>query len=243
MAKLFPTLAIFICCGAHNAIAQHAEGVITYEVRINMHRNIPEDRQQMKQMIPEFSMEEAQLFFNAEESFYKPVEAEPDSETDMGQRPAMRMRPRNEIYLHQGESKLISLRKFMGKKYIIEDTLRMRPWKMETETKEIQGYLCRKATIVDDERKITVVAWYTDAMRPFLGPDNFNTLPGAVLLVDINDGERLINAKMIELRPPGENEIRIPKAKTKMTETEYRQMVKSQMERMRANGRNVIIRN
>ena len=243
MKKMFPLLVFLMGCTLQSLFAQTAEGVITYEIKTNMHRNIPEHRQQMKEMIAEFSTEEAQLFFDPDESYYKPVEAEPEPDMEGNQRSGMRMRrPRSEIYLNQGKSRIISLREFMGKKYLVEDTLRMRPWKIGTETKEIEGYLCRKATIIDDERKMNVVAWYADALRPFLGPDNFNTLPGAVLLVDVNDGERMLTAKVINLRPLEKNEIRIPNAKSKMSEQEYRDMVKAQRERMRANGQNFIIR-
>lgn len=243
MTKMFPVLIFLIGAGGSTAFGQASEGVITYEIKTNMHRNLPEHRQQMKDMIPEFNLEEAQLFFNENESYYKPVEAEP--EPDMhGNGPGVHMRrPRNETYLNRDESRIVSLREFMGKKHLVEDTLRMRPWKIEGETKEIQGYLCRKATIFHDDRQMNVVAWYTDALRPFLGPDNFNTLPGAVLLVDVNDGQRVLTAKGISLRPLEKNEVKVPNAKSKMTEREYHEMVKAQLERMRANGQNVIIRN
>ncbi|HEU5148604.1 MAG TPA: GLPGLI family protein [Chryseosolibacter sp.] len=244
MTKMFAILAFLIGCATQNSSAQTAEGVINYEIKTNMHRNIPADRQRMKDMIPEFNIDEAQLFFRGDESYYKPIEVEPEPDLDSNPGPGMRMRrPKNETYLNQAESRIISLREFMGKKYLIEDTLRMRPWKIGTDTKEIAGYLCRKAIITDAERKMNVVAWFTDALRPFLGPENFNTLPGAVLQVDVNDGERILSAKQINLRPLEKNEIEIPKAKSKMTEDEYREMVNAQLERLRANGRNVIIRN
>ena len=244
MKKTFPVLLFLITYGQQSLFAQTSAGIITYQIKTNMHRSIPEHRQQMMEMVPEFNIEEARLHFDADESFYKPVEAdtEPDMEDNSG--PSMRIRrPRNEIYVNLNELRIVSLREFMGKKYVVEDTLRMRPWKIGTETREIEGYLCRKASFADEERKINVVAWYTDALRPFLGPDSFNTLPGAVLLVDVNDGERILSAKAIDLRPLKENEIRMPGGKLKMTEQEYRDMVTRQMERIRANGGNVIIRN
>jgi GLPGLI family protein len=131
----------------------------------------------------------------------------------------------------------------MGKKYLIEDSLRMRAWKLGTEVREVKGYVCRNASFFDEESKQNIIAWYTDRFRPFLGPENFNNLPGAVLLVDINDGERIIEAKTVALRTLTKNEMYIPTAKTKVTEQEYRKMVNEQRERMRRNGGNVIIRN
>ena len=59
---------------------------------------------------------------------------------------------------------------------------------------------------------------------------------GAVIFVDINDGERTITAKNIVLRPLQEDEMKMPDARNKVTGEEYRAIVKEQMERMRANG-------
>jgi GLPGLI family protein len=152
-------------------------------------------------------------------------------------------RPRVENYVNQASAKRVILQELMGKKYLIEDSLKVTAWKFGTETKEVKGYPCKQATFFNEERKQNVVAWYTDKLRPFLGPENFNTLPGAVLEVDINDGERTIIASTIELRPLKRNEIKIPSGGTKTTEVEFRKLAREQMEKMRANGGNVIIRN
>ena len=57
------------------------------------------------------------------------------------------------------------------------------------------GYDCKQAMHYNEDRKQQVVAWYAPQLRPFLGPEKFNTLPGAVLEVNLNDGERVITAK------------------------------------------------
>lgn len=242
MKKVALILGLLTVIAATPTLTQQLEGVITYETTMNMHRALPDDRKEMRSMIPEYRTTLDQLLFNAAESLYLPVEEEPEP-IDNGKAIRMHMRrPKNQIYTHPAKLKTVVLHEFMGKKYLVEDSLKMRPWKLAAETRDIHGYTCRKATMFDEERKINVVAWYSDRFRPFLGPENFNTLPGAVLLVDINDGERIITAKNIELRPLKKNEMRIPDAKTKTTEEEYRKMVREQMDRMRANGGNVIIR-
>lgn len=216
--------------------AQQSEGVITYEIKTNLHRNIPEDRQQMRRMLPEFRTQTTQLFFNADESFFKAV-GEPDA---AGPQNGMRMRsgnPKNEIYTHHADYRQVILREFLGKRYLIEDTLRIPAWKIHSETRDVNGYTCRKATLVDEEGKRNIVAWYAEELRPFLGPEEFNTLPGAVIFVDINDGERTITAKQILLRPLAQGEIKIPEGRNKITGDEYRTIVKQQTERMRANNR------
>jgi GLPGLI family protein len=246
MKRLLLLLGVLVSLTAAQVVFGQAEGAITYEIKINLHRNIPKEREEMKAMIPEFRINQDLLVFNATESLNKPIiEEEDDDDTQTGGGGfRMRMqRPQNETYVNQETTKRVLLQEFMGKKYLIEDSLKVMPWKFGTETKEVKGYACRQATLYNEERKQTIVAWYTDQLRPFLGPENFNTLPGAVLEVNINDGERIITAKSIELRPLKKNEMKIPSGGTKTTEAELRKMMNEQMERMRANGGNMIIRN
>ncbi len=245
MKRIMIAIGILATIAAAQVIfAQTSQGIITYEVKVNMHRTLPTDRQEMKTMIPEFRTNKEQLFYNENESLYKPIIEEEEDEDFETPRPRMQIRmPQNETYINQSQSKRISLQEFMGKKFLIEDTLRLRAWKLEADTKEIKGHLCKQATFYNEERKQNIVAWYTDKLRPFLGPDNFNTLPGAVLQVDINDGERTITAINLEQRQLKKGELKIPTGGTKTTETEFRKMMDEQMQRMRANGGNVIIRN
>jgi GLPGLI family protein len=245
MKRIILLLGILVSLTAAHLVFGQTEGMITYEVKINMHRNLPKEREEMKNMIPEFRTTEDQLFFNATESLFVPVEEDEEEDVNSGGG-GMRMRfqrPKVENYINQASSKRVVLQEFMGKKYLIEDSLKVMAWKFGTEAKEVKGYPCKQASFYNEERKQNIVAWYTERLRPFLGPENFNTLPGAVLEVNINDGERIITAKTIELRPLKKNEIKIPSGGTKTTEIEYRKMVNEQMERMRANGGNVMIRN
>lgn len=245
MKRLLLVLGILVSLTAAQFVLAQTEGVINYETKINVHRNLPADRQEMKAMIPEFRYVKDVMVFNSNESLYKPViEDEEDDQVAGGGGMQMRFaRPQNENYVNQEKSKRILLQDFMGKKYLIEDSLSVMAWKFGTESKELNGYTCKQASFYNEERKQNIVAWYTDKLRPFLGPENFNTLPGAVLQVDINDGERVITAKTIELRPLKKNEMKIPSGGTRTTQVEFRKMMNEQMEKMRANGANVMIRN
>jgi GLPGLI family protein len=244
MKRILLILGIVTSLAAAQVVFAQTEGVISYETKINVHRNLPADRQEMKNMIPEFRVVQDLLVFNANESLHKPVIEDEDEDFDNGGGMRMRFaRPQNETYVNQEKAKRVLLQDFMGKKYLIEDSLSVMPWKFGTETKEINGYACKQASYYNEDRKQNIVAWYTDRLRPFLGPESFNTLPGGVLQVDINDGERVITAKNIELRPLKKNELKEPTSGTKTTQAEFRKMMNEQMERMRANGANVMIRN
>lgn len=240
----------------HLAVAQEDTGFIEFEDRINMHRRLPPDRQEMKAMMPEYRTTKFQLIFNGNESLYKPI-IEDEEEQEFGNTGGggMRMRfrtPNTETYLNQTEGKVVLKQEFMGKDYLIEDSVRVSPWKFGTETKTIQGYECRQAYYTDETQvmrngestteKREITAWYTSQIRPFLGPDRFNSLPGAILALDINNGERVLVATKIELRELKKNELKPHTKGEKTTQAEYRKMVEEQMKKMGASG-GMIIRN
>lgn len=249
MRNLLVIIGILVSLAAAQIVfAQDSDGVITYEVKVNLHRRIPPGQEARKAMIPEFRTTKQQLFFNADESLYKPIIE--DEEEDMVASGTggggMRIRiqqPNDEIYVHPGNTSVISKREFMGKDYLIEDTLKISPWKLGDETKEILGYSCKMAWYVDErqpDRKLEVTAWYTDQLRPMLGPENFGSLPGAVLAVDINNGERVIVARQVETRPLKKSEMKIPSSGQKVTQAEYRKIVDEAMKQMGGGGRMVI---
>jgi GLPGLI family protein len=254
MKRILLLIGILVCLAAAQVVlAQVNHGVIHYETKMNLHRNIPPEREGMKSMIPEFRTTKEQLFFNASETLYKPVIEDEEEEIQSG---GMRMgfnAPQSETYINTETQIRTVAQEFMGKKYIIEDTLKMSPWKFGTETKNILGYTCKQAYFTDETQVIVngqqqtrtaeITAWYTDQIRPFLGPERFNTLPGAVLAIDINNGERVIVAMKVESRELKKNELKVPAGGAKVTQAEYRKIVSEQMEKMRANGGNVIIRN
>lgn len=259
MKRIILMLGMLVCILAARTVFAQQQGVITYENRMNMHRNIPADRQEMKAMIPEFRTTKMQLIFNAEESLYKPIIEDEEEQFGGGGGVRMSFRmPKTETYTNSSTSMILSLQELMGKKYLITDTVKMSPWKIGTEKKDIMGYSCSMAyftltqeittmrvengTPTPEKRTITqeITAWFTDQIRPSLGPERFNTLPGTVLALDVNNGERVIVARNIELRELKKDELKVPDASTKVSQAEFRKIQDEQMEKMRANGRTFI---
>ena len=245
MKKILILFGVLISLVAVRSVfAQTMEGIITYDVKINLHRRLPPERESMKGMMPEFRTTKEQLIFNSGESLYKPIIEDEEEESFGGGGVQMRFRqPNIERYLNQATGKIISKQELMGKDYLVEDSVKLAPWKLGTETKTIQGYECKQAYYTDESNpngKQEITAWYTDKIRPFLGPDRFNTLPGAVLAVDINNAERVIVASKIEMRPLKKNELKIPSKGTKTTPQEFKKLMDEQM---RNSGGGIMIRN
>jgi GLPGLI family protein len=226
------------------AFGQPAEGVITYESRGNLQRNSTGKQEgKMKAIVPEAGTVKQQLFFNVNESLYKPVEEEEEDFESGG----VRIRfggSGMEIYTDKTNTLRITQQEFMGRNYLIEDTLKVVPWKFGAGMKTILGYECRQACLQDEsgDQKREITAWYTDQIRLFLGPEIFNSLPGTVLAVDVNNGERVIVAIDIQFRPLKKNELKAPRSGTRITQEEFRKIMEEQMEQMHKRGGNMIIR-
>jgi GLPGLI family protein len=233
-----PFIASLMFVSPISISAQQQEGVITYEVKMkvpSMHGD-PQDQGEAK-----YFTNHNLLYFNSTESLYVPA---PDEETEFNSGEGLQIRivaPQNDIYFNTSNSSMTALMEFMGKKYLVSDSIRMKSWKFGSETKSILGYSCNQATFKDDSTQQDLLAWYTSKLRPSLGPEQNNTLPGTILELDIDQGKRIILASNIELRPLKKGEIRIPKGGNPMTGPDFNKMMKDQVAEMRKNGDQIMI--
>jgi len=93
--------------------------------------------------------------------------------------------------------------------YLISDCIRSIQWRITNETREIAGYLCRraKALVLDS---IYVVAFYTDQKPVSDGPESFTGLPGMILGLALPNENVTYFATKIEDRPVSDKELEIP---------------------------------
>lgn len=200
------------------------EGKIEYEEIANLHRQLPPESAEMKAMIPEFKTSQHELLFNASESLYRRRETEEEAYGNQ----ALQIRmSRSEAYHYQNwvTQRRVSKREFMGKYYLIEDSIVQTPWKIMGELRDIAGYTCMRAIWNDTARQRVVTAWFTPDLPVFSGPINFGQLPGAILEIDINDGETVITAKKITFAPLPKNELAAPVKGEKTTTEGYNRMI------------------
>lgn len=240
---------------AHVVFAQTSEGVITYESRFNAWKRVPPERlEAVKARVPEYIISKAELFYNGTETMYKPVvEAEEDAQfRTSGGGPGgggFRFRMMGggdiEIYVNHVDQIRLSQQEFNGKKYLITDTIQITPWKFGAETKSILGFTCKQAFYKDEERKMEVVAWYTDKLGMLMGPEMYGSLPGVILALDVNNGERTMVALSVVNKKLGKNDIKAPSGGTPISGEDFRAMVREEMQKRGANGpgRTVIIGN
>jgi GLPGLI family protein len=222
---LLPLFLLF----AVPAMAQKMEGVITYEkvyhwVRLNARLTFlsNEEKERMKMTYAgkdEFKRSMV-LYFNENQSYYTFSE-----ERDPEQRYSWRDEEFR-IYRNFATEKKTDIIEMLGKTYIVDDSLKVPKWKVMNKIREIGGYMCMMAVTEDTIKKNKITTWFANNFPIPVGPELFSGLPGAILELDYNDGDIVITAKKIDLRPVTED-MNVPKKikGKKITNNEYDQLI------------------
>ena len=171
--------------------------------------------------------EYSEMYFTPSKTYYFDSEerAEPD---DQG------YSWRKDIYsIHRdlANHTIFDMIQFLGKVYIIEDTLKTQEWKILNDIKEVAGHICMNAFWNDTLKHQKVEAWFALDMPVSSGPERYCGLPGLILEVNMNDGAMVITADKIELKKLT-TELDLPKKiKGKhIRETEYYNRLKKYMD-------------
>lgn len=236
MTRIIFTLISFFAFGMISA--QFNQGQIIYESKVNMHRSLPENRQHLKDRIPEFRTSQHILEFTQTASnFYrKKLESEDneDFRSNRRRRWMSRMGGGNEdvkLYTDLSAMESLESREFLGKKFLISGKPNHFKWKFTGKTKQVGSYLCQQAIHKDSTELVEV--WFTPMIPVAAGPANYSGLPGMILKVDINNGERVITAievKPIEIKAES---MKKPDEGESITREAYQVMVKDKMEEMK----------
>lgn len=210
--------------------AQVTEGHIIYEHKVNLHAKIPADRQDLLNMIPEFQTFEKELFFNREESIYKPIV---DDSKNRGRGFRMSFGGGGDLYFNLKEKKKIAQQDIVTDTYLIMDSLEVYPWKLRGEMKPIHSYMCQLAYYESVKDSTYVVAWFSPEIPVGVGPENFRGLPGAILEIDVNFGELMIEAKSVRPGPVEDDTIKPPTKGKKVDQATFDAKNEEMMEAMK----------
>lgn len=162
-------------------------------------------------------------------------------------------------YKNVKEKIAISEQEFLGKEFLVQDSLPKLKWKLESETKKIGNYKCHKATVlipvseeqlkefekskklqtkskttfieIMEPKERTITAWYTQEIPVSQGPDEYWGLPG--LILEVNDGKKMALCSKIILNPKEKSEIKRPKKGKKVNQKEFKEITQKQLESMK----------
>ncbi|MDX6190760.1 GLPGLI family protein [Flavobacterium sp. Fl-318] len=88
---------------------------------------------------------------------------------------------------------------YNGKDFYGKDHLLQWNWQISNETKEINGFQCRKAT--SEAFGYYFTAWFTEDIAISAGPDKFNGLPGLILYIGTKHYEYVATSVKVNKEP------------------------------------------
>jgi len=134
------------------------------------------------------------------------------------------------LYKNINDKVSINETEFMGRFFLLTDSLSDQKWKMTGDSKKIGKYTCYKASYekeVEEStfsfgnseqnlnnqkkkmRKVNVVAWFTPEIPIATGPSWYGGLPG--LILEINDDKTTVLCTKIVMNPTEKTKIKRPK--------------------------------
>ncbi|MDE2997356.1 MAG: GLPGLI family protein [Bacteroidota bacterium] len=248
MKRLLPLL-IFLM--ALPATAQ--EGTITYDRIVKIEMDLPPEMESMRDQFPTENKTRMLLHFNELESVWRASEEQEERGDREFRGGGMmvrmsRAREQNVTYVNHDEGRMIDRRDFMGRTFLIKDDQPMLAWKLTGEQSEFNGYMVQRATAVRDSS--SVEAWFSPQIPVAVGPGPFAGLPGAILVLIIDDGQTTFTATDISLGELPEDAIVVPDEGREVSQEEFeaimeekRKEMEAQFGNRRGNGVRMIIRN
>jgi GLPGLI family protein len=146
------------------------------------------------------------------------------------------------------EKRFSNQTEIMGKRFLVKDKLPEYKWELSSETKNIGTYTCYKATFskevenknitfkngksLEEIQKETIIttAWYAPKISVGNGPGNYQGLPG--LILEINDGKKIIVCKEIILNPSRKVTIQEPKKGKIVSQKKFLEIQKQKTDEM-----------
>ncbi len=248
------TLLIITVLSLPLAAQDFTQGKVAYNETMFLNLNFEDDDNpemaQIQSMLPSSQSYKKELLFKDGKSIYrdtKEVQEAPNQTVNIGDESSdMQLnleiaRPDNIVFKDWNKEKVIQKRDFMGREFLITG-FPENNWKITDEVKEIIGYKCIKAVLEDS---VETVAWYTSEIPVFTGPEYFYNLPGLVLELSMNDGERVISATEITFEEVEESIVAPAKGK-RVSREEFIVIADKKLKEMQAvhggSGRMIMIR-
>jgi GLPGLI family protein len=234
MRKLF-LLALILGSWLNHTIGQSFQATLKFEEKTNLHKTVGKSNPDLMQYLPEYRVSQKILAIKDKMSVYVNGEDQENISINRGGGPmSFSFKVPEEILFKDLENgEVVEEKDFMGKKFLIEGEKKVMAWKITGNMKSILGYPCMEAVYSDTSQNM--IAYFAPGLPLSGGPQIYGGLPGLILELDINEGERIFVATSIQLEEPTVS-IQKPVKGKKMNRDEFDQMVKERMEEMQATG-------
>jgi len=180
--------------GIAPAFAQNAHftnsGVIEYEKSVNMFALLKKQVDEFKddswleqayesyrKNQPQFKKLKSTLSFSDGRTEFVPAEPE-ENRSFFGDNALVSQN--NTIATDFNSGTFVNQKSVFEQTFLVKDSTRKIKWKITDETREIAGFMCRRANAIILD-SIYVVAFYTERIPTPGGPESFTGLPGMIL--------------------------------------------------------------
>ena len=214
------------------------EGSVVYEAVTKLNIQLDNLSPEMQEMLPKENRSSKRLYFNRLASRYQNIEATEDDamehESGGGMVKIMVSHSEDIVYRDLEDKEITEQKEFMSRVFLIESEYPEQQWKFTGNQKMILEYPCQEATMESDEGLVTV--WFTPAIPVSTGPGEYGNLPGLVLAVESNEGDRTITATSIELGEVEAKNLLKPKKGKKVSREKYMAIVDEKTKEMGGEG-------
>lgn len=238
---LFPVFFIALSAQAQN----NQSGKVVYEQIVKLEIKLEGDAAQFADMLPKERKSNKVLYFNPDVSLFQNGESTDTDEAALssgaGNVTIQMKEPENKVFTNLKENSQLEQREFMSRLFLIEGKSLVN-WKMTGNQKMILDYPCQEAITEIDS--LPVSAWFTPAIPVSAGPGIYSGLPGLILEVNSNNGNRTLVATSVDLEPVEKDILEVPKKGKKVTREEFTQIVDEKMKEMggqRGEGGNMMM--
>jgi len=208
-------------------------GEVIYQEIVKMDIKLEGVDEQLAAQIPKERKSEKVLYFNEHEAIFENLPKE-DPEEGMPMEGGGMMikmyQPDDKSYLDLAGEKMIEQKEFMSRVFLIESELKQDKWKMTGQQRMILEYPCQEAVTQVEGKEVH--AWFTPQIAVAAGPGRYSGLPGLVLAMEMDDGDRTLTAIKLELKPVEKGAIQKPRKGKKVTREEYQAIVAEKMKEM-----------
>ncbi len=218
-------ISTLLCTFLFQFINAQTEGTIVYKETVKLDIQFEGMDESMKAMLPKSQSVTKVLTFKGKESLYQNKKGEELENINMAsddgsfQIKIMRDDTEDILYKNLKEKTKIHQKGMMGKSFVVKDELPKHKWKITNEKIKFLDYECQKA-VIEEEGKF-VVAWFTSQIPVQVGPGSYHGLPGAILLISINEGETEVAALGVDFNALNPDDMKAPSDGKEVTEEEF----------------------
>jgi len=242
MRKLVLTL-VFLCSFVLINAQQAGSGFllsgeVIYQEIMKMDIKLEGVDEQLAAQIPKERKTEKILYFTEKEAMFENHQKDDPEETmpmEGGGGMMIKMyQPDNKSYLDLAQKKMIEQKEFMSRIFLIESELKSEKWKISGQQRKILDYACQEAIAQMEGQEVH--AWFTPQIAVPAGPGRYSGLPGLVLAVEMDQGDRKLEAIAVELKKVDKSVLKKPSKGKKVTQEEYQAIVAEKMKEMGVEG-------